>query len=109
VKALLKSLPAIEEKKTVDGLPVRVGASVWHAGAHGVRTCKLAKHHLGLWWPWFGKEIYSTESAALTAQIEREKFALQKAQREIKRATKAIERLVTRQKLRKLALEESSS
>ena len=35
--------------RTVDGVPVKVGVTVWRASAAGVRTCKLARHHVGLW------------------------------------------------------------
>jgi hypothetical protein len=87
---------SIEERRTVDGLLVKVGDTVWHDGNVGVRTCKLAKHHLGMWWPWFGQRIYSTERAALTAAIEREKKALKKAKQQERRATKSIERLTAR-------------
>jgi hypothetical protein len=84
------------ERKTVDGFPVRTGDTVWHVSGPSVRTCRLSKHHLGMWWQWMGKEIYSTEGAALASAIENEKRALDKAKREVRRATRSLKRPIAR-------------
>ena len=84
------------ERRTVDGLPVRIGDVVWQASGPSVRTCRLSKYHLGMWWQWMGREIYSTEGAALAAAIENEERALGRAKREVARATRALKRLTAR-------------
>jgi hypothetical protein len=84
------------ERRTVDGFPVKTGDMVWHASGPSVRTCRLSKHHLGMWWQWMGKEIYSTEEAALASAIKNEKKSLEKARREVQRATRSLKRLTAR-------------
>lgn len=82
-------------RSTIDGVPVKVGDVVWRASAYvsSITKCRLYKHHLDAWWERMSKEIYSTEYAAIAGQIEREKQRLDKARREVRRATKSIERL----------------
>lgn len=91
-------MSAMPEQRTVDGVPVKVGDSVWRADARiaTVTRCRLYAHHLGSWWGSVSKKIYSTEGAALIAAIASQKKARSKARREIRRATKAIERLAAR-------------
>lgn len=84
-------------KRTVDGIPVKVGDPVWFADVHGVRRRKLHKTDLGTWWTTMTiGRIYSTERAALEAKLASEKKDLRKAQQEIRRAAKAIARLKSR-------------
>jgi hypothetical protein len=80
----------------VDGIPVTVGSVAWRDGNVGVRRCKLEKHHLGMWWSWLQKEIYSTERAALVGAIDRERADLKKARRKVRSADKTIARLRAR-------------
>lgn len=84
------------DQTTTDGAPVKVGDRVWRADASGVRLCRMEKHHLGWWWERMSKEIYSTESAALAGAIDRERVALKKAKQQVRRATRAVERLKVR-------------
>jgi hypothetical protein len=86
------------EQRTVDGVPVKVGDTVWCAHAHVaiVTTKRLEKHHLSMWWERLSKEIYSTERGALIGAIANQKQALRKAQQRAQRATKAIARLTAR-------------
>lgn len=87
-----------DERKTVDGFPVKVGDRVWTAHPWGlVKLTTMQKHHLGMWWDsMVSKQIYSTESAALDAAIATKKAELKKAKQEIRSAAKAIERLTER-------------
>lgn len=87
----------VDEKYTVNGVPVKVGDKVWSAHRYsGVRLTTMTNVHLGYWWYRVKKEIYSTESLAIRAAIEAETEDLRKAKQEVTRATKAVARLHNR-------------
>ena len=87
---------AADECRTVDGKIVKIGDTAWRTDGCTVRACALQKHHLGMWWSWLSKCIYSTEAAALRAAIDNNKADLKKAQREQRRARGAIDRFSAR-------------
>jgi hypothetical protein len=92
----MKSLDC-DERRTVDGTAVKKGDRVWRTYCAGVTSRVLTKSCLGNWtWQWLGKELYSTESAALSAALAVSKKDLAKAKTAVRRATKAIERLTAR-------------
>lgn len=88
----------IEERRTVDGIPVKLGDQVWFWRGYGSpRLRKLDKTDLGMWWASMtSKAIYSTERAALDAALEDERRALKKAKQQASTASLAIERLTKR-------------
>lgn len=86
-----------EARETVDGMPVRVGSVVWRTCPYAApRRRTLDRNDLSGWWSMLREQIYSTERAALVGAIARERQALKKAKQEVRRATKAIERLSAR-------------
>lgn len=80
----------IEERRTADGVLIKIGDTVWRADI--LRSSKVAKHHLTMWWGWIGAIIYSTETAALEAAIARERQALKKATAAVRNAKRSIDR-----------------
>jgi hypothetical protein len=81
------------DRKTVDGVPVKVGDRVWFIRAGRITKRALDKTDLGMWWETITrKTIYSTQQAALDGAIAEEMESLRKARQEVRRATKAIER-----------------
>lgn len=83
-----------DDRKTVDGVPVKVGDLVWTSRpGDRVRQRKLTKLDLGYWWDMLGPEIYSTKVGAIRGAIKREAARRSKALREARTAAVSIERL----------------
>jgi uncharacterized protein YukE len=91
----LQPVSEILARRTVDGISVKVGDTVFRADTYtaSVTSCKLYKHHFGMWWERLSVEAYSTEQAAILGAIGNQKKALAKARKEVRHANKAIERL----------------
>jgi hypothetical protein len=92
---LLSPLP-VDPRATVDGTPIAVGSIVWRINAGRVHRTTIAKVHLGMWWSWFGRQIYATEPAALRAAIDLEHDAAARAYAERRRALGAVKRFAAR-------------
>jgi hypothetical protein len=86
------------ERRTVDGISVKVGDTVFRADTYTASdtSCRLYKHHLGMWWERLSAEVFSTEQSAILGAIGNQKKVLAKARKEVRRANKAIERLTAK-------------
>ena len=83
-----------DDKRTVDGVPVKIGDLVWTSRpGDKVRQRKLSKLDLGYWWTMIGPEIYSTERGAIEGAIIRETNRRSKAMREARNAETSLARL----------------
>lgn len=84
-------------KRTVDGVPVKLGDHVWRwRGWGNPQRRKLDKVDLGMWWEMVRKQIYSTERAALEAAISEQLANLKKIDNKARATRNAIERLAER-------------
>ncbi len=82
---------------TVDGVAIKKGDRVWRTTGASVNRRKVDAWDLTDWaWQFFGKQIYSTEFAAVAAAIVLAKKDLKKAKAEVRRAGIAIARLTAR-------------